>query len=127
MEKVQSDHHDFASYHHHLRIALNWLINMLVERKSVWTETSALSDPRKLETPVFLVFYINPPVRLAFPPSRLSRYSHLPKLTLRTSFKPFNPSIFIFNHARVDHQLSCARCHLFGPFCFCCALYDFQR
>ena len=44
------------------------LIDMLVERESVWTEISGLSEPRKLETPVFLGFYINSPVCLPFPP-----------------------------------------------------------
>ena len=43
-----------------------WLIDMLVETESVWTEISGLSDPRKLETPCPLFFYINPQVRLAF-------------------------------------------------------------
>lgn len=43
-------------------------LDMLVGRKSIRTEFSGLSEPRKLETPVCLVFYINPPVRLSFPP-----------------------------------------------------------
>lgn len=47
----------------------SWPIDMLVEGKSVSTEISGPSESRKLSTPVFLVFYISPPVRLAFPPN----------------------------------------------------------
>lgn len=72
MEEVQSDHRGFVSYHHHPRVALDWLIDMLVERESVWTEISGLSESRKLETPVFPVFYINPPDRLPLSPHSAS-------------------------------------------------------
>jgi len=46
-------------------------VDVLVERKSVWTETSGLPGPRNLGTPVLPVAYINPPVRLPSPPTTL--------------------------------------------------------
>ena len=53
----------YISPHHPL------IPDMLVKRKSIWTEISGLAEPRKLETPVFPVSYINPPVRLLLPHS----------------------------------------------------------
>jgi hypothetical protein len=73
-------------------LCLTTVIDMLVKTESVWTEISGLSESRKLETPVLLSFYINPPVCLASPPQRFSRFFLLPKLTLHNPFKPFNPS-----------------------------------
>ena len=66
--KESTDHRDFVSYHHHPRTSLNWHIDMLAEGKSVWTEISGFSEPRKLETPVSLVFYISRPIPLLSPP-----------------------------------------------------------
>lgn len=63
-EEVQPDHRDFC-----VLPSSSWPIDMLVEGKSVSTEISGPSESRKLSTPVFLVFYISPPVRLAFPPN----------------------------------------------------------